>query len=350
MIRPRLRLIGVALFIFLLCIIIVLNSPGRRNQFDAHPSPLTHASAKVTVTPPEKLAYATYLASTIEIPPPDDRDRFFVATRMLVYQILHDPKTRTQISIPILILVDPGVSQSKRDRLEKDGAIVIPVDYVRPDTDWLKPHKPRWRDMMVKLRLWELEEYSRILFIDSDTVLNRPFDGIFDEEGAQLRFTLLNTNGAPDEAVTATKYAMAGVLEVPRNHSYPPERNQYLSLSIFNGGFFVCAPSRILFHHYISVLNIPNRFDSDLMEMALLNYAHRDEGPMPWARLPNTWNIRNPNKGDVVGGVASVHEKWWKADEFKLDSLLGDLFSEVRWKMQGFYVGRERTGIEESLW
>ena len=283
----------------------------------------------------EKLAYATYLAGTSKNPPPEDRDNFFVATRMLVYQILHDPVTKSQKGLPMIVLVDPLVTESKRQRLEKDGARVIPVEYLRPKTTWLKPLKPRWRDLMVKLRLWELQEYDRILFMDSDTMLARPMDDIFDEPGAQWQGSMNNT--VADEGQLAPEYVMAGVLEVPRNHSYPPKEEDFFSLDIFNGGFFICAPSQRLFRHYKKILEIPQRFNSDLMEMALLNYAHRKDGPMPWGRLPNTWSIRNPNWRDVEGGVASVHEKWWKAQEFKLDWELGHWFREIGWKMQGFY-------------
>jgi len=283
----------------------------------------------------EKLAYATYLAGTSRNPPPNDRDNFFVATRMLVYQILHDPVTKSRKSLPMVVLVDPLVTESKRRRLEKDGARVIPVEYLRPQTAWLKPAKPRWEDLMVKLRLWELQEYDRILFMDSDNMLTRPMDEIFDEPGAQWQESpnILSV----DKGNLAPEYVMAGVLEVPRNHSYPPKEEDFFSLEIFNGGFFVCAPSQRLFRHYKEILDTPESFNSSLMEMALLNYAHRKDGPMPWARLPNTWSIRNPNWRDVQGGVASVHEKWWKAHEFKLDWELGHWFREIGWKMQGFY-------------
>jgi len=283
----------------------------------------------------EKLAYATYLAGTKETPPPDDRDKFFVATRMLVYQVLHDPVTKSPNNLPIIVLVDPKVTTSKRRRLEKDGARVIPVEYLRPKTAWLKPRKDRWRDMMVKLRLWELQEYDRILFMDSDNMIKRPMDGVFDEPGAQWQKSIESSKVGEGKIVP--EYVMAGVLEVPRNHSYPPKKEDYYSLDLFNGGFFVCAPSQRLFRHYKEILNKPESFDSDLMEMALLNHAHTKNGSMPWGLLPNTWSIRNPNWRDVEGGVASVHEKWWKVQEFKLDWEIGNWFREISWKMHGFY-------------
>jgi alpha-N-acetylglucosamine transferase len=290
---------------------------------------------------PERLAYITYLASTMAIPPPDSSDRFFIATRMLIYQILHDPVTRS-LSIPIIVLVDPGVRQSMIERLEKDGAIVKRVGYLRPKEDWLKPKKERWRDMMVKLHLWEMVEFDRVLFLDSDIILRRSLDGIFAEEAALPKSVLHDVKLRDDEGTLPEEYVMAGVLEVPRAHSYPPKPEEYLSLSQFNGGFFIAKPDLTLFEHYVKILDQEGRFDSELMEMALLNYAHRDEGPMPWGRLGSEWNIRNPNWRDVEGGVASVHEKWWKVEEFGLDGEFGVWFERVRDDMEMFYERRDR--------
>ena len=49
------------------------------------------------------------------------------ATRVLGYQLMHAPSTRTTKSIPFIVLCS-SVSPHKRARLEKDGATVIEVD------------------------------------------------------------------------------------------------------------------------------------------------------------------------------------------------------------------------------
>jgi len=48
------------------------------------------------------------------------------------------------------------------------------------------------------------------------------------------------------------------------------------------------------------------------MEQSLLNYAHRSDGNMPHKQLPTTFNLVNPTRDDVAGGVASFHYKWWE--------------------------------------
>jgi hypothetical protein len=55
-----------------------------------------------------------------------------------------------------------------------------------------------------------------------------------------------------------------------------------------------------------------HRFDANLPEQNLLNYAHRRDGNMPWQTLWYGWNVHFASSEDLEGGVASVHEKWWR--------------------------------------
>ena len=82
----------------------------------------------------ERLAYVTWLSSTVSGPDKDDfSEGYFVATRILVYQLLHAPKTRTNKSIDVIVVVTPDVSESRRERLRKDGAVVQPIEFLYAD-------------------------------------------------------------------------------------------------------------------------------------------------------------------------------------------------------------------------
>ena len=71
---------------------------------------------------------------------------------MLIYQLLHDPETRTNTSIPFLVLVTEDVSQDKRDRLTKDGATVIEIGEIV--FDWIKPRRSRWKHVIDNLNVF----------------------------------------------------------------------------------------------------------------------------------------------------------------------------------------------------
>ena len=85
-------------------------------------------------TTKSKVAYATWLASDSASSDDEDvnNDKYFVATRILAYQLLHAPETSTKQDIPFVVLVNGNVSEAKRERLRMDGAIVWEPEPVDP--------------------------------------------------------------------------------------------------------------------------------------------------------------------------------------------------------------------------
>ncbi|KAF3938972.1 hypothetical protein ABW19_dt0203199 [Dactylella cylindrospora] len=272
------------------------------------------------LTSNSKVAYATFLAENTYLKDgsaKDEDDMYFVATRVLAYQLLHAPETRTNQSIPFIVLVTDAVSESKRRTLESDGATVIYGEDVTLPF-WVKTGVTRWKDQFTKLRLLELVEYERIVFIDADTLITRSMDNIFEDPAVKTpQETLFETRRGEiksDEAQLPDKYVFStrpdNALNGERSHPFPP-----IEGNIFSAGFWVAAPSFELFDYYYSVMNHWRRFDPHTMEQSLLNYAHRIEGPMPWGRLDYQWSATWPNQADLKGGVASLHEKFWAAGE-----------------------------------
>ena len=54
----------------------------------------------------------------------DEDDVYYIATRVMVYSLLHNPETRTLSSIPVVVMCTKDLAEHKRARLGKDGAIV----------------------------------------------------------------------------------------------------------------------------------------------------------------------------------------------------------------------------------
>ena len=285
----------------------------------------------------------TFLAGTTtnQSDPDYSHDHYFEATRMLGYQLLHDPETKTRRSIPFLILVTEDVSHEKRDRLTKDGAIVIPVPYLIADK-WLVGTEPRWRDVVTKLRAWETKDYSRILFIDGDTIINRCLDGIFNDPAAQYRAVIQDRI---DDALAldtddpfGSQYVFASLPETSPGHQYPPLETQYKGPQYLTAGFFLFSPSPQIFDFHVSLMGEEGRFDPTFPEQNLLNHAHRAEGKLPWQRLSPEWNVNFPTMNDMRAGVASMHEKWWSEG---IEVELHTYILNIRWKMESFYEGRD---------
>jgi len=288
-----------------------------------------------------KFAYVTFLSGSVDQNDSLEDDNYFVATRILVWQLLHNPTTRTN-GIDVVVMVTPSVSESRRRRLAKDGAIIHSVDFLHVENDgWIKAEEHRWDDVITKLRAWQMTKYSRILMLDGDTMLRRPLDGVFHDKGVRVckpkhldSYTVLD-----GEAPLPPSYVMASLSEVSdSNHEFPPHEGTGIKRpGKMNAGFFMISPSLPVFEYYRSLLSISNAFDPKHPEQNLFNFAHRWDGPMPWTEVDYTWNIRHPTEKDFDRGLVSMHEKWWTQPYLYENEKVKDFLKAQRWEMKGWY-------------
>jgi alpha-N-acetylglucosamine transferase len=308
----------------------------------------------------KEYAYTTFLAAPWDLneTSSDDDDHYYTQVRMLLYQLRNDPATRSPNNYPFVVLVTEDVSQGKRERLEREGAIVKEVAKLKP-----LQHITRkaWQDVLAKLRLFEMVEYERVVFLDADHVLTRPMDGksssyntkpvpcvtrtrtesgcgvdIFEDPGAAPQQNRnLTTSGAtkPDEGPQPTTYVFASNAGSGRfNHTIPPPKGNNL-----NAGIVLLQPSIDLFNYYLSLTTpgTETRYNGRYPEQGLWGYAHRRDGNMPWMQLDWRWNVNWAMFKDYeVGGVASLHTKYWELDH---DAKLRDFALSIKWKMEGFW-------------
>ena len=103
---------------------------------------------------------------------------------------------RTGTSAPLVILATPGARDL--EPLEREGCIIREVgqmplstgfrerherDRLHARSPFTKGEKPLFHhptDNFSKLRIWELEEYRRVVFLDADTIVLRNIDRLFD--------------------------------------------------------------------------------------------------------------------------------------------------------------------------
>jgi alpha-N-acetylglucosamine transferase len=270
-----------------------------------------------------RFAIATFLTGANRKNPDSndlDSDAYYIATRVLAYQLLHAPDTRCDDSVDFVVLVTPNVPEYTRDLLTADGAVVVEAKDI-PLSWWIKTGVTRWKDQFLKLRLFEMTQYDRILFIDADTLIRSKVDGIFHElEVQRPTDTLSRRQRRTDEAPLPAQYMFAArsdnQLTGERDHPFPP-----LSTGVFSAGFWLASPSRELFEYFLSVLRHYRRFDPHTMEQSLLNYAFRRDGPMPWREIHYKWSATWPNSRDVEGEVITLHEKFWSTGPPELQKL-----------------------------
>lgn len=280
----------------------------------------------------------------------DDDDAYFYATRVMGYQLMHNPATRTNTSIPFVVLTTTGVSERKRARLRSDGAVVVVVDDV-PLPDWIEIANPKWRDVMTKLRVFQQTRYDKILLLDADVLPVRRLDGVFQDTAAEVVESLPDRRRAGDRIPLPQTYMFAGMTTGGgRDHDSETEETYYASMAQYgeldqvNAGFLLAAPSQGIYDYYSALLREPGRFDPGAPEQNMLIEAHRVDGPMPWRRLRYDWVINSPNFGDYEHGVHGVHEKLWKAEHRGEEHGLKDLaalWDRARGGMEGYYRALE---------
>ncbi|KAL5322687.1 hypothetical protein ACEPPN_010662 [Leptodophora sp. 'Broadleaf-Isolate-01'] len=214
-------------------------------------------------------------------------DQYLTSTRMLNYQLRHSKTTRSRREVPFLVIVTPDIVPWKRKLLEREGSTVIFAERISLGTEWIEPMAERWKDVMLKLRLFELTDYDKILFLDADTYLLKP----------------------------RTESSETPPLGLPK----PESLRRKFDLT------------KLLF--------LNNRFDSTYPEQNLLNYAHREWGNMPWTHLKTGWNVNLPNMNDVKKGVRSVHAKLWaEGNELQpVPEELRRMWEKTKVEMESFY-------------
>jgi alpha-N-acetylglucosamine transferase len=303
----------------------------------------------VDVKETDKFAFLIWLS---ESPEEDneffDKDDYFVACRVLLYQLLHDPRTKAASDIDVIVMAGPRVGEAHKERLRKDGAIVKSVEVVHGQHDeWIVPEQPRWGDIMGKLRAWEMEEYSRVVMLDGDMLLQSPLDGVFHDPDAILMQTKPGDSlRKDDEPDLPEEYLLCSFMEIQgKQHDWPPSDRRRFP-GYFNAGFFMLKPSKKLFNYFAGLLDIENRFDPAFMEQNLLNYAHRWQGAMPWKEINGKWNTKFTTEADMDGGVVSMHEKFWKLRSG--GQKLMRFADSKRWQAEGYWIAEREAEEAEK--
>jgi glycogenin glucosyltransferase len=152
-----------------------------------------------------------------------------------------------------LALVTSGVSTTVRERMGKFWDRVVEIEPVENPFAKEEQGYDYFDTMFCKYRIWQLTDYERVVYIDSDTIVL----------------------GSLDELLTRPSFAAAPCI-------WPPDR--------FNAGVLVVEPSEDMFDDLISRFGELSSYDGS--DQGFLNSYYPDwyTGP-PERRLPSTYNM-----------------------------------------------------------
>lgn len=208
----------------------------------------------------------------------------------------------------IVAMHTPALGEATRARLAAEGARLVEVDLL-PTSDefnarharrslheaapFTKGDKPPFHtplDNFAKLRLWQLADYDRVVFIDADAIMLRNCDRLFD---------------------------------YPEFCAAP---NVYESLNDFhrlNSGVFTARPSEEKFQAMLTALDVPGRF-WPRTDQTFLQEFFPDWHGLPvvynmlqyvWMNLPELW------RWDEIHILHYQYEKPWQTPHPKAKSL-----------------------------
>ncbi len=215
---------------------------------------------------------------------------------------------RTGTAADIVVLHTGGVDQAALAPLAGLGGRLLPVDLLptsdafnerharaklHADAPFTKGRKPAFHtplDNFAKLRLWELEEYERVVFLDAETIALRSIDRLF---------------------------------SYPEFSAAP---NVYESLSDFhrlNSGVFVARPSRATFSAMLERLDAPDavwrRTDQTFLETFFPDWhglpVFDNMLQYVWFNLPDLWDWSS------VRVIHFQYEKPWEDGHPKAERL-----------------------------
>ncbi|CAA16831.1 alpha-1,3-galactosyltransferase Otg3 [Schizosaccharomyces pombe] len=273
--------------------------------------------------------------------PTSEHDVYFNATRVLVYKLKHHPETKSKY--PVHVLVMKGVDEWKIERLRLDGAEIIMVDQIKTE-DLIESGLSigmgsyRYQYMFTKLSVFEQTQFDKVCILDSDLLVLKNMDDIFDtpyvyESPAEPDMFSFPIFKKPDDeedyqfsdnfdAYGAPRsefypYLLGACDDRNPGHATPPEESE-----TFNAGLMLVHPSSLHMHRIKKIARYPYMYDdARMMEQSLLNLAYNKYGWFPWTRLDFSYNGVWVTEEDLPY-LRAAHGKFWEYDNTEFPQIL----------------------------
>jgi alpha-N-acetylglucosamine transferase len=227
--------------------------------FPPTPAPPNDAASLAT----SKEAYVLFLPSV-------GREDYVLSLRTLLYGYKYDHDTRDP-SRDVVVLTTPQVPLEVEELLRDEGAIVSRHEVITSiPTPFDINGNHFYKDVYNKLFIWNMTQYERVLLSDSDFLMTRSLEGIWDEPESQA------------ETGLAARFML---------HSG-------LGTEYLNSGLMIARPNRTMFEEILLVRDFlgplqdteqvsdpPERSSQALIVQSLLNKYFRKDGPHPWSTL-----------------------------------------------------------------
>lgn len=199
---------------------------------------------------------------------------YFLPARILLYSL---QQKNTQHDMIVLISSHLSGSPSI-PKLQQDSGCSSKVHLI-----FTEPFNRNWSSMFDKLKAWELAQYEKLVFIDSDCIAMKNIDFIFDDCPKDEFCVVENDPPRPSNLTSGEKY--------------------------FNAGFFVFSPSPSQLKEMLNLVPTRTWIREWAFEQDFLNWFVNEKGiKVNWLD-PDKFN--RFNSSDLVHYLQGKPWYWW---------------------------------------
>lgn len=230
----------------------------------------------------KKYAYVTTLYGNNE---------YFLGTLMLGYSL-----SKINSSFDKVVLVTSDVNENIKNIL-KDFFIVIDIEYIKVSTINFVEKNGRFEEVFTKLQALTLEQYDKILLLDSDMYILKNMDHLFDVQAPAGLFRSLNMKDKP-------------ILGDKINDQYIKIKGGKIH-GIVNAGLLLLEPSRDELKSILNEVNSKLNYSLLNPEQEYLSWRYRNK----WHYIGKEYNYQfsdaiNQKNKLSIHDIYNLHYSW----------------------------------------
>nr|QCQ29596.1 galactinol synthase [Camellia fraterna] len=245
-----------------------------------------------------KRAYVTFLAGTGD----------YVKGVVGLAKGLRKVKSAYRLVVAIL----PDVPEEHREILRSQGCIVHEIEPIYPPENHVQFAMAYYVINYSKLRIWNFEEYSKMVYLDADIQVFENIDHLFDM--ADGYFYAVMDCFCEKTWSHSAQYSIGYCQQCPEKVTWPAEMGSPPPL-YFNAGMFVYEPRRMTYESLLQTLRItpPTPFaEQDFLNM-FFQHKYKPIPPIYNLVLAMLWRHRENielEKVKVVHYCAAGSKPW----------------------------------------
>ncbi|KAJ8773859.1 hypothetical protein K2173_008322 [Erythroxylum novogranatense] len=168
---------------------------------------------------------------------------------------------------PLVVAVLPDVPEEHRHILRSQGCTVRQIEPIYPPENHVQFAMAYYVINYSKLRIWNMEEYSKMIYLDADTQVFENIDHLFDNPDGY--FYAVTDCFCEKTWSHSRQYSIGYCQQCPDKVKWPAEMGSPPPL-YFNAGMFVFEPGRLTYEKLLHTVRItpPTLFaEQDFLNM-----------------------------------------------------------------------------------